>query len=101
MNSTPRTDLKAVKVSIQATKKTWFCIESPLDSDNDLDAPENPQSQRTTVPVLKVKKFAELMDDANLNIGRIRATFHRYEWLPQVLDMNMSHSSQDEDGGEF
>ena len=43
-NSTPHTDLKAVKVSIQATKKTRFCIESPLDSDDDLDTPENPQS---------------------------------------------------------
>ena len=50
---------------------------------------------------LKAKKFAELMDDANLNIGRIRATFNRYRQLPQVLDVNTSHSSQDEDGGTF
>ena len=50
---------------------------------------------------LKAKKFAELVDDANLNIGRIRATFNRYGRLPQVPDVNTSHSSQDEDGGEF
>ena len=52
---------------------------------------------------LKVKKFAELMDDANLNIGRIRATFNSYGRSPQVLDVNttLSHSGQDEDGGEF
>ena len=52
---------------------------------------------------LKAKKFAELVDDADLNIGRIRATFNSYGQSPQVLDMNTmsSHSGQDEDGGEF
>ena len=54
-----------------------------------------------TLHQLKVKKFAQLVDDANLNIGRIRTMFNRYGRLPQVLDVNTSHSSQDEDGGEF
>lgn len=54
-----------------------------------------------TLHQLKAKKFAEPMDDANLNIGRIRAMFNRYGRLPQVPDVNTSHSSQDEDGGEF
>jgi len=56
-----------------------------------------------TLHQLKAKKFAELVDDANLNIGRIRAMFNSYGRSPQVPDVNTtsSHSGQDEDGGEF
>ena len=46
----------------------------------------------------KVKKFAELVDDADLSIGRIRAAFNGHRCSPQSLDVNISMFSQDEDG---
>ena len=50
MNFTPRADPKKVKT--QATKKTRFQIESPpLNSTDDLEAPENLQSRRIAVAV--------------------------------------------------
>ena len=48
----------------------------------------------------KVKKFADLVDDADLSIGRIRAAFNSHGHSPRSPDVNISTSSgsQDEDG---
>ena len=46
----------------------------------------------------KAKKFAELVDDADLSIGRIRAAFNGHGRSPQSPDVNISTFSQDEDG---
>ena len=48
----------------------------------------------------KAKKFSDLVDDANLSIGRIRAAFNSHGCSPQSPDVNIltSSSSQDEDG---
>ena len=48
----------------------------------------------------KARKFAELVDQADLSIGRIRAAFNSHGLAPQFPDVNTSTSShsQDEDG---
>ena len=48
----------------------------------------------------KVKKFADVVDDADLSIGRIRAAFNSHGHSPRSPDVNISTSSgsQDEDG---
>ena len=51
----------------------------------------------------KARRFAELVDDADLSIGRIRAAFNSHGRSPQFLEVNTltSSSSEDEDGECF
>ena len=50
----------------------------------------------------KAKRFAELIDDADLSIGMIRAAFNSHGRSPQFSNVNpspsTSSSSQDKDG---
>ena len=51
----------------------------------------------------KARKFAELVDDADLSIGRIRAVFNSHGCSPQFPEVNTltSSSSEDKDGECF
>ena len=51
----------------------------------------------------KARRFAELVDDADLSISRIRAAFNSHGRSPQFPEVNTltSSSSEDEDGECF
>ncbi|KIM60944.1 hypothetical protein SCLCIDRAFT_26273 [Scleroderma citrinum Foug A] len=96
-NSTPRADLKAVKASIQVTKKTQFHIESPLDSDDNLDAPENPQSRRTTVPVLAQGVRADTLMNAPSSRVSVEPRLEQYVQSPSQLNEDRTGRSHGSD----